>query len=111
MPIRADLRHHYGREWQELSLRIRGQRAGWKCERCNAPHHETVVRVDGGQIYMLRDGRLFCAETGDFLREGSVNAYRAVYHHLADHGPFGSEPGQQRRGQPRRSLSAVPPRA
>ncbi len=78
MPIRADLRHHYGRDWQELSLRIRGQRAGWKCERCNAPHNETIARLDCGRTYMLRDGRLFCARTGDYLRDGSAAAYCAA---------------------------------
>jgi 5-methylcytosine-specific restriction endonuclease McrA len=41
MPIRAENRHRYPKDWRSISLSIR-ERAGWRCERegCGAVHGE-----------------------------------------------------------------------
>lgn len=38
MPIRAENRSRYPKEWKAISLRIRAERARWKCEECGAAH-------------------------------------------------------------------------
>jgi len=38
MPINPELKHLYPPDWKAISLRIRFERAGGKCERCEAPH-------------------------------------------------------------------------
>lgn len=38
MPINPELKHLYPHDWKAISLRIRFERAGGKCERCSAPH-------------------------------------------------------------------------
>lgn len=50
MPIQKDIRRkHYGKEWQQLSKRLRTVRAGNKCEWCHAenykPHPVTKSKV------------------------------------------------------------------
>jgi hypothetical protein len=47
MPIRAENRARYPRDWPAISFRIRRDRAGWRCEqvdsngiRCGATHGE-----------------------------------------------------------------------
>lgn len=53
MPIRADLRHFYGREWR-LVVRPRIlARAENKCEQCGVPNGATLYRVAG---YWLEEG-------------------------------------------------------
>lgn len=47
MPIRAELRHHYGRVWREVTRPRILARAKNKCEQCGVPNHKTVTRVDG----------------------------------------------------------------
>ena len=49
MPIRAELRPLYPRDWPERSRRIRFERAGGECERCHRPH--------GLELRCLPDGR------------------------------------------------------
>jgi 5-methylcytosine-specific restriction endonuclease McrA len=48
MPIRAENRARYPRDWKAISLAIR-ERANWKCEECGAangePHPITGSRV------------------------------------------------------------------
>jgi 5-methylcytosine-specific restriction endonuclease McrA len=48
MPIRAENRHRYPRDWPDISRAIR-ERAGWRCENCGAangePHPITGSRV------------------------------------------------------------------
>ncbi len=46
MPIRPDLRQHYGQEWQEETRPAILERAGNCCERCKVPNHTTIVRID-----------------------------------------------------------------
>lgn len=38
MPINPELKHLYPPDWKAISLRIRFERAGGKCERCGVPH-------------------------------------------------------------------------
>lgn len=38
MPIRPDLRPLYPPDWPEISRRIRFERAGGRCERCDRQH-------------------------------------------------------------------------
>lgn len=47
MPIRADLRHFYGREWRTITRPRILARAGDKCEECGAPNHQVVLRAYG----------------------------------------------------------------
>jgi len=44
MPIRPDLRQHYGREWHAVTRPAILKRAGDKCEQCKAPNHAIVYR-------------------------------------------------------------------
>lgn len=47
MPIHADLRHFYGREWRLVTRPRILARAGNRCEQCDAPNGEVVHRVHG----------------------------------------------------------------
>jgi 5-methylcytosine-specific restriction endonuclease McrA len=38
MPIRPENRSLYPKSWPEISLRIRRDRAQWRCEQCGAEH-------------------------------------------------------------------------
>ena len=51
MPIRPELRPLYPTHWRELSRRVRFERAGGRCQRCNRPHLL--------QVRVLPDGRWF----------------------------------------------------
>jgi len=66
MPIRTENRDRYPPDWKAISRRIRA-RAGQKCEWCKAPNGELIDRSRDGSAYMLMDGRVFCAETGDAM--------------------------------------------
>jgi hypothetical protein len=51
-------------EWQAVRRRI-GERSGWKCEECKAPHRTMIARgTHGGRdAYMVLDTiEVFCAE-------------------------------------------------
>lgn len=47
MPIRAELRHHYGKIWRTVTRPRILARAGNKCEQCDVPNHTEVTRVAG----------------------------------------------------------------
>lgn len=47
MPISKEKKHLYPKDWKEISLRIRFERAGGRCENCNAPHGEVIIRYPG----------------------------------------------------------------
>jgi hypothetical protein len=51
MPIRPELRPLYPPHWRELSVRVRFERAGGRCQGCGRPHLAT--------IRCLPDGRWF----------------------------------------------------
>ena len=57
MPIRADLRHFYGRVWREVTRPRILTRAGNKCEQCGAPNHTDVMRVAGWWLEWIVDWR------------------------------------------------------
>lgn len=64
MPIRPEMRSAYPPDWTEISRRIREDRAGGKCEQCGAPNGQVIARGTDG-TYMLMDGQVFDAETGE----------------------------------------------
>jgi hypothetical protein len=62
MPIRSELRRLYPTHWPEISRRVRFERAGGKCERCQRPHGTTVRCLPDGRWFdplrrTWRDGR------------------------------------------------------
>ena len=67
MPIRPENRALYPADWTAIRRRIRHERAGNRCERCKAPNHHVVARETNGSSYMLMDGRVYCADTGEAL--------------------------------------------
>jgi hypothetical protein len=57
----------YHPKWTLISRLIRVHRAGNRCERCGAPNGANIARgrgLDAG-TYMLMDGRVFNADTGE----------------------------------------------
>lgn len=53
MPIRADLKHFYGREWRTVIRPRILARAENRCEQCGVPNHTEVKRVRG---FWLEEG-------------------------------------------------------
>lgn len=51
MPIRRDLRNLYPAHWNELSRRVRFERAGGVCQGCGRPHGATVRCLADGRWY------------------------------------------------------------
>lgn len=45
------IRALYPDNWEEISRRIRFERAGGKCENCGAPHGEVITRISGTDIW------------------------------------------------------------
>ena len=56
MPIRPETRFLYPIDWEQISKRIRFQRAKGRCEECGRPH--------GHRVAQLPDGRWFDAAAG-----------------------------------------------
>lgn len=76
MPIRADLRHFYGREWRLITRPRILARAENRCEQCDVPNHSTVKRIRG---FWLEEGASWALGTfrrwrtpggGDWREEG-----------------------------------------
>lgn len=67
------------KEWLAIRDCV-GKRSGWKCEKCKAPHRQTICRGEGDDAgtYMLETGEIFDAETGKKLGHG-INEYRGRY--------------------------------
>lgn len=53
MPIRPENRDKYPDDWEEISRRIRFERAGGKCEWCGVKHGATGVRESDGTFREL----------------------------------------------------------
>lgn len=53
MPIRAEMKDRYPKDWYQISLRVR-ERAGWKCEWCGVPNGELGGRIHGGRWLKAR---------------------------------------------------------
>lgn len=85
MPIRAERMALYpggsikSPEWRAIRKRI-GQRSGWRCETCGAPHMTIVARgsYGGRDAYMIVDtGEVFDAETGLKMATMKLSAFGA----------------------------------
>ncbi|MCG7357101.1 hypothetical protein MHL39_10670 [Roseomonas mucosa] len=103
MPIRESERARYPANWHEISTAAK-ERAGWRCEMCHAPHKAIICRGEENDIgaYMLPDGRVHDAETGEYLgmARGSefVGRYLRVILTTAhlDHQPENNHPSNLR---------------
>lgn len=82
MPIKPENKALYPDDWDEISARIRYERADNKCEQCNAPNLTVIYRglyaYKGS--YMLDDGRCYDDTTGAYLglKRGSLYDGRPV---------------------------------
>ena len=85
MPIRAERMALYpggsirSKEWQAICKRI-GERSGWRCETCGAPHMTVIARgsYGGRDTYMVVDtGQVFDAETGLRMATMKLSAFGA----------------------------------
>lgn len=66
-------------EWRAIRARI-GERSGWRCEKCSAPHMTMVARgtYAGRDAYMVIDtGEVFCAESGLKMRAMRASHFNA----------------------------------
>lgn len=66
-------------EWRAIRERI-GQRSGWRCETCGAPHMTIVARgsYGGRDAYMIvNTGEVFDAETGLKMATMKLSAFGA----------------------------------
>lgn len=80
MPIRDEEKARYPKDWPEISRRIR-EREGNRCKWCKAPNGEAVVRAEDGSSYMLAEGQVHDAATGEYLgraRGSEYPGYRMV---------------------------------
>jgi len=72
MPIKRENYHLYpggsphSKEWKAIVARIKA-RAGNICERCRAPNRVFICRDKAAQIYILPDGEIRSAVTGEPL--------------------------------------------
>lgn len=84
MPIRRERRRLYPADWERISLRIRGIRAGWRCE-WTEPDGRRCEAVEGrpnpitGSTVRLAAAHLDHDETG---RDPARIACLCQYHHL-----------------------------
>lgn len=87
MPINKDKQQFYpggsirSPEWLAIVERI-GERSGWRCEQCKAPHKATIYRGehdDAGAYLVTKNawevGDVFDAETGELLRHAHVDQF------------------------------------
>lgn len=81
LPISKEKRALYPAKWREISKRVR-EAAGNKCQKCGAPNGQLIARGTGEDsgTYMLEDGAVFDAETGEPRRFARGSEYSA------DHG-------------------------
>jgi len=109
MPIRAENKARYPRDWPQISKAIR-ERAGQKCEKCGAPNGEFIRRgkaADGQHVWRLCSDTVFmdgvCAETGllvpgtmeDEVAYGNAIKVILTVAHL-DHQPENCDPANLR---------------
>lgn len=77
MPIRAENKDRYPKDWPQISKAIR-ERAGQKCERCKAPNGVLIRRgkTDAGEaVWRFASDSVYedgvCAETGLLIPDTS----------------------------------------
>lgn len=77
MPISAENKARYPKDWPQISRRIRFDRAKGRCEQCGAPHGHLIARGDGADAgtYMLANGDVFCATTGEARGNARASEY------------------------------------
>jgi hypothetical protein len=72
MPIKRENYHLYpggsphSKEWKAIVARIKA-RAGNVCERCRVPNRVLIRRDKAARIYVLPDGEIRSADTGETL--------------------------------------------
>ena len=79
MPIKPELRQLYPPDWRELSRKVRFERAGGKCQRCQRPHGATIRVLPDGRWFdpsakTWRDGRGRPARSNRTLRLSSCQS-------------------------------------
>ena len=102
MPIRPDMRPLYPADWRQISLRVRYEIAGGRCQRCDRPHREWVRRLADGRwfdrgIDSWRDGdgrRVDDPGPDERLRARPTYVVLAAAH--VDHAPANCEPDNLR---------------
>lgn len=80
MPIKPENKTRYPVNWKEIRARIL-ERAGHKCERCNAPNRTLIARGTGSDdgTYMLANGgEVFDADTGEELGLARGSEYQVA---------------------------------
>ena len=100
MPIKPENKARYPKNWKEIRVLIL-ERAGHKCEKCQAPNRTTIARGAGDDAgtYMLNNGEVYCADTGKYLGAWVLKHYNILHMtdvvltiaHL-DHTPENCEP-------------------
>lgn len=78
MPIRAENKARYPKDWKAISLRIR-ERAGQKCEKCNAPNGQLIIREQSEDYhfeptYVTMRNEIFSAEDGRLIGRAYFSA-------------------------------------
>lgn len=53
MPIRSEMKALYPANWNEISARIRYERAGNKCEKCGVKNHSLGARDKNGNFMLV----------------------------------------------------------
>ena len=71
MPIRAENKARYPKDWKAISIRIR-ERAGQKCEKCKAPNGQLIIREQSEDYhfeptYITMRNEMFSAEDGRLI--------------------------------------------
>ena len=101
MPIKPENRNRYPANWKQIRASIL-DRAGHKCEQCNAPNRTLIARGVGSDdgTYMLADGgdvfnsetgeRLGLARGGEYETKGLIEVVLTIAH--LDHVPENCEP-------------------
>jgi hypothetical protein len=102
VPIRAEERWFYPIDWQEISRRVRFERAGGRCEQCGRPHRRSIDQLADGRwwdakLEMWRDDAGEEADWPDVEAYAARSTKRIVLStaHL-DHDPTNSSAGNLR---------------
>lgn len=68
MPIKPENKGRYPANWPEIRQSIL-ERAGHKCEKCNAPNGKMIARGADRDVdtYMIETGEVFDADTGEWI--------------------------------------------
>lgn len=76
MPIKPENKARYPKNWKEIRARIL-ERAGHKCEKCNAVNGTRIARGTGDDIdtYMNEDAYVFDSDTGEELGQCHMSDY------------------------------------